>query len=198
MESGKGKRGFAALDELISEPDRTSLPLRPVFTGKPLAIWEYAFAGKRWLIACICIAVFFAFSGRSKPPSQTPPASSVGTSQSPTLSPAADNALNPAASEPPISANEERIPPIGKGFAFDRAQIRYCLSEEIRINAWREQMNRSSRNTEGAFNAAVNDYNARCPEFSDRSETIQSIRSEVEAHREALTRQGANSAMRNP
>lgn len=59
-------------------------------------------------------------------------------------------------------------------------------------------MNSYSETSVDAFNAEVNDYNARCSNFRYRSGTLEGIRSEVEANRTALTRQGVASAAHNP
>jgi len=101
-------------------------------------------------------------------------------------------------SQHPYSLHEETKPPVGGGLAFDRSQIRYCLSESIRMDAWEGQVNHYSDTSVDAFKAAVNDYNARCSHIRYRSEDLESVRSEVDANRVALTRQGLAKAAGNP
>ena len=205
MASDNGKKGFAGLDSMVSDVDRTPPPApveqprqsaraeapRPVYTGEPGA-GSGSGSGKWWLIG-IGLVVFFTWIGSSDKPSQPRQASYAAPAPAPAAAP-----YNPPAAAPSYSSNEERIPPVGTGLTFDRSQMRYCLSEKIRIAAWQEQVNQYSDLSVDAFNAAVNDYNARCSKFRYRSGTLESVRSEVEASRAALTRQGLASAAHNP
>lgn len=101
---------------------------------------------------------------------------------------------------PSISAAsaEEEIPPIGSGRVFNNGQIRYCLSEKIRIEAWDGAVNAYSQASVDAFNGAVNDYNARCSNFQYRQGALQRISSEVEASRYGLQQEGLGRASLNP
>ena len=101
-------------------------------------------------------------------------------------------------SQHPYSPREETEQPVGSGLAFDRSQIRYCLSENIRMDAWEGQLNQYSDTSVDAFNAAVNDYNARCSHIRYRRGELESVRSEVDSNRVALTRQGLAKAAGNP
>ena len=209
MASDNGKKGFAGLDSMVSDVDRTPPPApveqprqsaraeapaeepRPVYTGEPGA-GSGSGSGKWWLIG-IGLVVFFTWIGSSDKPSQPRQASYAAPAPAPAAAP-----YNPPAAAPSYSSNDERIPPVGTGLTFDRSQMRYCLSEKIRIAAWQEQVNQYSDLSVDTFNAAVNDYNARCSNFRYRSGTLESVRSEVEANRAALTSQGLASAARNP
>lgn len=210
MASDNGKKGFAGLDSMVSDVDRTPPPApveqprrsaraeepaeepRPVYTGEPGAGSGSSPSGKWWLIG-IGLVVFFAWIGSSDKASQPRQASYAAPAPAPAAAP-----YNPPDPAPSYSSNEEHIPPVGTGLTFDRSQMRYCLSEKIRIAAWQEQVNSYSEMSVDAFNAAVNDYNARCSNFRYRSGTLEGVRSEVEANRAALTRQGLASAARNP
>ena len=90
------------------------------------------------------------------------------------------------------------MPPVGNGLEFNNSQIRYCLSQKIRISTWQPRVNNYSESSVNAFNEAVDDYNMRCSHFRYRSGTLESTRSEVEANRYALTQQGEASAAANP
>lgn len=210
MASDNGKKGFAGLDAMVSEVDSTLPPApveqprqparveapaeepRPVYTGNPGAGSGSGGSGKWWLIG-IGLVVFFSWIGSSDKPSQPRQASYAAPAPAPAAAP-----YNPPAPAPSYTSNEEHIPPVGTGLTFDRSQMRYCLSEKIRVAAWQEQVNSYSETSVDAFNAAVNDYNARCSNFRYRSGTLEGVRSEVEANRAALTRQGLASAARNP
>jgi hypothetical protein len=66
------------------------------------------------------------------------------------------------------------------------------------MDAWEGQVNQYSNTSVDAFNAAVNDYNARCSHIRYPRGDLESVRSEVDANREALTRQGLAKAAGNP
>lgn len=175
----------ARAETLAEEP-------RPVYTGAPGAGSGSSSSGKWWLIG-IGVVVFLAWIGGSDKPSQSPQVSYAEPAPAPAAAP-----YSPAAPTHSYSSNEERLPPVGTGLTFDRSQIRYCLSEKIRMSAWQEQVDQYSETSLDAFNAAVNDYNARCSNFRYRSGTLEAVRSEVEVKRAALTRQGLANAARNP
>jgi hypothetical protein len=212
MASDKEKKGFAGLDSMVSDVDLTPPPplpspveqprqseqaetpeedRRPVYTGQPGA-GSGSGSGKWWL-AGIGLVVFFVWVGSSDKPAQPGLASYSAPASPPAAAP-----YYPPAPEPSYSSNEESIPPVASGLTFDRAQIRYCLSEKIRIAAWQEQVNQYSDASVDAFNASVNDYNVRCSNFRYRSGALESVRSEVETNRTLLIRQGLASAARTP
>ena len=189
MASDNGKKGFAGLDLMVSEVDRTPpspAPVeqprqseraeasaeehRPVYTGTPGAGSGSSGSGKWWLIG-IGLVVFFGWIGSSYKPSQPRQASYTAPAPAPATAP-----YFPPAPTPSYSSNEERIPPVGTGLTFDRSQMRYCLSEKIRMAAWQEQVNQYSEMSVHAFNAAVDDYNARCSNFRYHSGTLEGVR----------------------
>ena len=96
------------------------------------------------------------------------------------------------------SPRDEIKQPMGSELAFDRSQLRYCLSESIRMDAWEGQVNQYSNASVAAFNAAVNDYNARCAHIRYPRADLESVRSEVDANRMTLTRQGLAKAAGSP
>jgi hypothetical protein len=81
---------------------------------------------------------------------------------------------------------------------LNEAQIRYCLSEKIRVSAWKEGVNNYSQNSVDEFNTAVADYNARCSHFRYRSGSLESVRAQVEVNRYKIRSQGIASALANP
>jgi hypothetical protein len=70
-------------------------------------------------------------------------------------------------SEP--SYSEETLPPIGTNNVLNSSQIRYCLSEKIRMDAVETTINTYSQAEIDYFNNSVADYNSRCGSFTTRS-----------------------------
>lgn len=85
----------------------------------------------------------------------------------------------------------EVLPPISRGATLDRAQLRYCVAEDIRLEAARGAVPGNRETEVQRFNAMVEDYNGRCASFRYRSGQLQSVRSEVEARRRQLEMEGA-------
>jgi len=225
MANDKGKKGFAGLDSMVSdvevpkprpapaptpelvrqqEAPRPSAEPKPVYSPpKPSGRGT----GKWWAIG-IGVVVLFSWLGgsdkkssaRSAPtPSYSAPSYSA---PAPAPAPAAAPAYTPPVYVPepaPVyAANDEEMPPVGSGLSLNRSQIRYCLSEKIRVTAWQGQVNEYSEASVDAFNEAVRDYNSRCSSFRYRSGALESVRSEVEANRYALQLKGISSAAANP
>jgi hypothetical protein len=88
------------------------------------------------------------------------------------------------------TATTEQIPPIGTGLSLERDELRYCLSEDIRLEAARQVLNEYSDSQINRFNAMVEDYNSRCSSFRYRSSTLASVKADVELNRSALEAQG--------
>lgn len=223
-DKGNGKKGFAGLDSMVSdveapavpEPAKASplpppkrepareepAPTQPAYSA-PASSGEGS--GKWWAIG-IGIAVLFVWASGSDKKSSARTAPSAPSYSYSAPAPAARPApyYPPAAPayvpEPaPASASDgEEMPPVGSGLSYNRAQIRYCLSEKIRISAWQEQVDQYSETSVDAFNMAVNDYNMRCSNFRYRSGMLESVRSEVESNRYALQLEGMRSALANP
>lgn len=148
--------------------------------------------------------VLFSWLGGSdkKSSARSTPTPSYSAPSYSAPAPAAAPAYTPPVYVPepvPIYAtNDEEMPPVGSGLSLSRSQIRYCLSEKIRVTAWQGQVNEYSGTSVEAFNEAVRDYNSRCSSFRYRSGALESVRSEVEANRYALQLQGMASATKNP
>lgn len=94
-----------------------------------------------------------------------------------------------AAPSPPATPTEER-PPIGTNNALSAAQIRYCLSEDIRLSAGKAVVNQYLDTEVDRYNALVSDYNSRCGQFRYRRGALESARAEVEARRATLEAEG--------
>lgn len=101
----------------------------------------------------------------------------------------------PTISELPISSparspQAEVRPPVGTNNVLDNAQIRYCLSEKIRIDAANIVVSRYVTTDVNRYNAMVEDYNSRCGYFRYRRGSLESVRQEVERARPFLEADG--------
>ena len=109
----------------------------------------------------------------------------------------------PAASYPSGPAQApgslvEAMPPVGQGMVFTTAQIRYCLAEEIRINAAETVLNNYSDYDVDRYNAMVADYNSRCSNYRYRRGALEGARRDVEPYRSQLVDDGRGRLSRNP
>lgn len=216
--NGSGKKGFAGLDSLVSEVEAPRAPSpepisheenvgrseascaqpQPAYTGSPTTGGS---SGKWWLIAIGVVGFFvWAYNSGDRTPGYAPAAEAPAPEYAPAAeAPAPEYApAQPYEPAPAYAANDEEVPPTGSGRVFNQSQIKYCLSEKIRISAWEGLLDEYSETSVDAFNAAVNDYNTRCSNFRYRAGTLESVSAEVEANRYALTMQGKASAAANP
>jgi hypothetical protein len=91
------------------------------------------------------------------------------------------------APEPPIEAR----PPVGTDIVLSNAQIRYCLSEKIRLDGAQHAVNAYSQSDVDRFNVMVDDYNNRCGSFRYMSGALEAVRAQVNANRLQLQSEGA-------
>ncbi|QCP47914.1 tetratricopeptide repeat protein [Trinickia violacea] len=220
MANDNGKKGFAGLDSMISDvasAPESSAPANPpetaepsqIFTGSPVAGSRSGGSREMWGVAiAVAIALFAWLVISNKPPQPRPPTAYEATAPSTMAAPTTDEAVSPSTvpsngnaltvaqngTVPSYSSYEETVPPVGTGLTLERPQIRYCLSERIRMEAWQGQLNINSQTSVDAFNASVNDYNARCSNYRYRSGDLESVRAEVESNRAALAQQGVSRA----
>lgn len=167
-------------------------------------------SGIKWLlgiVAFIFVIWLIGNSGKQDHPPYSPPAVST-SSPAVVPSPIPPTPIRPAAPRPSGAVGEkpdivfvdpQRVdaaprssgevgekPPIGDGHVLDREQIRYCLTEKIRLDAI-ETIANASRNWEvDKFNGLVGDYNSRCGHFRYRRGSLESVRAEVEARRSQI------------
>ncbi len=207
MASDTEKKGFAGLESMVSEientaphkvseisqqsePAREVIPNEPkVFQGKPSSP---RFSGKWWVFGIAIVIIIIAINNSGDKTNSRPSSYTAAPASAPTYSP------TPAYVPPTYASTEEEMPPVGSGMSFNRNQIRYCLSEKIRVEAWQNQVNNYSATSVDAFNIAVDNYNSRCSNFRYRRGELESVRSEVEANRYALIYEGTSNAALNP
>ncbi len=82
-------------------------------------------------------------------------------------------------------------PPVGNGITLSPNQIRYCLSENIRIDGAQGVLNRYNDSAINRYNNMIADYNSRCSNFRYRQGSLESVRAGVEANRARLLTEGA-------
>lgn len=88
--------------------------------------------------------------------------------------------------------SQETIPPVGTNNVLNSSQIRYCLSEKIRMDAVETSINTYSQQEIDYFNNAVSDYNSRCGAFKYRRGALSSVENSVNANSSALRAEGLN------
>lgn len=122
---------------------------------------------------------------------------STSHTPSPTYSPQSTDtpASIPETSTPPASVYspalpKEDKPPVGTNLSLSRGQIRYCLSEDIRLGVMKNTINQHANNEVDLFNTKIHDYNSRCGNFRYRRGSLESVQSEVEANRLILEADG--------
>lgn len=93
----------------------------------------------------------------------------------------------PRPAEPARPATEvtmELKPPVGKGHALSRNQIRYCVFEGKRMENLRGFLANNQEATQNkirSFNAIVNDWNSRCSSYKYRGSDQSDVEAEAEA-----------------
>jgi hypothetical protein len=80
------------------------------------------------------------------------------------------------------------MPPVGQTTPFDAAQIRYCLAEDVRLEAARDIVN--SDPDVDRFNAMINDYNSRCSNYRYRAGLLESLKRELQTRTSDLRAEG--------
>lgn len=217
QKKGQGK-GFAGLSSLVSEVDTTLPPLAKQDAGssgassraerasasqnpqpaqqQPYQAPSQPSAGSstgKWVLGIAAvIGVIWLFSQANKNPTPPPPSyPSAAQNTAPTYS-------APPASPQAPSRPEETRPPVGQNLVLSTAQIRYCLAEDIRMDAAKPTVNSYSDSDVDRFNAMVADYNSRCGSFRYRSGALESARRDVEPYRSQLQAEGMSRFARSP
>ena len=99
--------------------------------------------------------------------------------------------ITPPAWQPPSRPTEDQ-PPVGRGHLLGAAQIRYCLAEDIRLNAAKEVVTGYLESEVDRFNSLVADYNSRCGEFKYRKGSLESAKSDISPFSSELQVEGAS------
>lgn len=142
----------------------------------------------RWLWGAGAVLLglwLISLASNSSGPSPVTPVSSQPSAPSGIATPAGQQ---PSVSSPPSRGRIEQLPPIGSDRVLDAAQIRYCLSEDIRLEAARDVVNVDA--DVDRFNSMINEYNARCANYRYRRQVFESVQREVQANRTSLQAEG--------
>lgn len=87
-------------------------------------------------------------------------------------------------------------PPTGTNNVLSASQIRWCLREDIRIEALRSRVNTNRKVS--VFNSMVDDYNRRCASFRYETITMERARRDVAAMRSRIVALALEELSGNP
>lgn len=154
----------------------------------------------KWLLGIGAVIGFIWLLSQSGNKSSTPaPAYSPSSSQ-PSVSTAPAQTSQPPQAPPrpqaPSRPSEEQ-PPVATNQVLGPSQIRYCLAEDIRLDAAKGALNNYVESDVIRFNAMVADYNSRCGQFRYRRGSLESAKSEIESIRALLQSEGRSRFIRS-
>lgn len=84
----------------------------------------------------------------------------------------------------------EAMPSVGQNNVLTTAQIRYCLAEDIRLEAARTAINSYVDSDVDRFNGYVADYNSRCGEYRYQQGALERAQRDIEPYRGQLQTEG--------
>ena len=118
--------------------------------------------------------------------------SPVGSSAAPSTAATGSETAPSPVTWIPVDETFDQPPPRAKGQLLTVAQLRYCLAENIRLDAGKAALEgaQSSDLSIDAFNRRIEDYNGRCGEFRYRESEMTSAKNAVDASRFTLEREG--------
>lgn len=185
--SGNDKKGFSGLSNIETKVDdiapsrvskietetQTTNQSEPVRDNRPpisaIPIQEPTpivdFLKRYWVVIGIGIFLIWAFSGNSG-------SSSSSSSRNYTLT--------------------ESLPPYGSGKTLNSSQIYYCLAENVRIDANKATINYYDNYSIERFNRTVDDYNARCSNFSYKQSAMNAAQKALDSNRYLIQSQGSS------
>ena len=199
-ETAMGFAGLAALaTTLPPEPRFTKeAPKKPANDGaaraaasdaRTVANPTFWTAGRRWAAAGagVAVVVGLAYWPRDGATQRAPASSAVyapTTAYAPT---------QPSYRPPAVTQDQfvETKPAAGGGQVLSRNEIRYCLSEKVRMEAMSDYVDATRRLHIERFNALVGDYNARCSNYRYRQSDMNSASASVDAAGDRLRAQAA-------
>ena len=88
------------------------------------------------------------------------------------------SATSKRAGETPGSEWYEEKPSPGVEHVLSYPQLRYCVAEDIRINAMKPMINEYETVEVADFNRYVSDFNSRCGSFKYRNGSLESVRTQ--------------------
>jgi TonB family protein len=212
-ETGDNKaKGFAALSTLVSTVDpEISQATKPAGTkasakeptkaAAPKAVPRpqepqpsgNSFQPILWLLGIMIASagglyIYYNVSSNVSGGSSSQGSSYTSTTQQ---TPASTPNWQSAVVEPPVALRPfEEQPPIGRNLVLSRNQIRYCLAEEMRLEAAEPLLDNYNDAHVTEFNGYVDNYNSRCGEYQYYEESFAAARRDVVAFRDEIRAEG--------
>jgi hypothetical protein len=144
-------------------------------------------SGGKWLLVIGVVIGFIWLVGESGSKKASSP-SSYKTSGYPT----APSTQTPI-SEPQLPRRpSEEMPPVGRDLVLRSAQIRFCVAEDIRMEAAKQNLDNYNDYDVQHFNTLIANYNSRCGAFRYRSGALKMARSDIEPFRFEIEAEGRN------
>jgi hypothetical protein len=86
--------------------------------------------------------------------------------------------------------NREERPFGGYGQVLSDDQIRYCLSQRVRLAGWKTTVESSSASSVDLFNREVKDFNLRCSDCKYQKGAVERVQADVDARFFQLEKDG--------
>lgn len=137
----------------------------------------------------VIVAVLFAAFAAMDDTKPTTASQTPSFTYSPSTTPAVPAPLPAPRPAAPSRPTEDR-PPVGRNNVLAGAQLRYCVAEQIRVDAAEKVVNNYIEAHVDRFNAMVSDYNSRCGEFRYRQGSLQGAERAMEPYRTQLEQEG--------
>lgn len=203
-------KGFAGLLTLLSdvdgdieaarrkaaawrEPEPESDTVLRASSSNEDRIWKYSAAA--FALVLVFLFLYFLPSQKSSPNwrSSIPPIVDVDLlklkygliSKTPIDNPAKTSQKQPE------GHSKEEMPPVGTETVLNSAQIQYCLSEDIRLEAGGQVVDTHSASEVGRYNSLVADYNSRCGRFRYKKVDMEEAKRIAEGKKAILQAEGA-------
>jgi len=144
----------------------------------------------QWALIVGGLLVLLAFCTHKGTSSNTP---NSPADQTPAPSVAAPNdPSSSSAPSDPASSNysSESKPDIGRGNILSEGEIRYCISEGIRLEAARAAIDKTNNHQIERFNTLIDDFNGRCSNYKYRQSDYDRAQQASSSEREMLVTQG--------
>jgi len=153
-------------------------------------------AGTKWAIGIAVVGGLIWLVSLSDKQSTSTPTPYPPTSSSPATQ-SSPSILPPTPQVQTSARPTEERPPVGTGNVLGAPQIRYCVAEDIRLDAAKNVINQYNDSDIDRFNALVADYNSRCSNFRYRRGALESAKSDVERYRTEIAAEGRSAFVRS-
>ncbi len=194
-------RGFRGLSSLVSSisPEPTMATASQSTAAAPVVSSSSAPVGKNssntflWVCAVAVPILFSVYVSTIQPPkpittsvNSPPPAPTPSPIPAKPSAPINTNPRVPPVVPAPLPTVTEIRPAVGSNLTLKQDEVRYCLSEKIRLEAMKAVVDTRSSIHIRNFNDRVSDYNLRCGKYRYRQSDMSLAQSEVERIRSRL------------